>query len=110
MPTNLAPNLSNSAASPQWGRNRGGDFMADVSAAGGGPVYDARQITDLSRLANQIAEELRHIYVISYYPTNKLSNGGYRSIRVRVRSRADLAVRHRKGYNAGDMSKASRTE
>ena len=74
--------------------------MADIAAAGGGPVYDAERIDDLSRLANRIAEELRHVYVISYYPTNPLSNGGYRSVRVSCKGRDDIAVRHRRGYNA----------
>ncbi len=87
------------------GRGNGGDFMADLTAAGGGPVYDAEQIGDLSRLAHRIAEELRHVYVVSYYPTNALSNGGFRSIRVRVRNRDDIAVRHRRGYNAGEVNK-----
>ena len=87
------------------GHGNGGDFMADLTAAGGGPVYDAEQIGDLSRLAHRIAEELRHVYVVSYYPTNALSNGGFRSIRVRVRNRDDIAVRHRRGYNAGDVNK-----
>jgi len=74
--------------------------MADITAAGGGPVYDAERISDLSSVAHRIAEELRHVYVISYYPTNPLSNGGYRSVRVSVRNRDDIAVRHRRGYNA----------
>lgn len=110
---NITSNLNNAASpAPQWPRNRGGrgngDFMADITAAGGGPVYDAQQINDLSRLAFQIAEELRNTYTVSYYPKNNLSNGGYRSIRVRVRSRDDLAVRHRKGYDAGNVHKPSR--
>ena len=87
------------------GHGNGGDFMADLTAAGGGPVYDAEQISDLSRLAYRIAEELRHVYVVSYYPSNALSNGGFRSIRVRVKNRDDIAVRHRRGYNAGDVNK-----
>lgn len=87
------------------GHRGGGDFMADLTAAGGGPVYDAEQIGDLSRLAGRIADELRHVYVVSYYPTNALSNGGFRAIRVRVKNRDDIAVRHRKGYNAGDVTK-----
>ena len=74
--------------------------MADITAAGGGPVYDAEKISDLSRVASRIAEELRHVYVISYYPTNPLSTGGYRSVRVSVKGRDDIAVRHRRGYNA----------
>jgi hypothetical protein len=74
--------------------------MSDITAAGGGPVYDAERIGDMSRVASRIAEELRHVYVISYYPTNPLSRGGYRSVRVSVPGRSDIAVRHRKGYNA----------
>jgi hypothetical protein len=98
-----AGNSADPSASPQsWPRRNGGggDFMADITAAGGGPVYDAEKISDLSRVANRIAEELRHVYVISYYPTNPLSNGGYRSVRVSVKGRDDIAVRHRRGYNA----------
>ena len=74
--------------------------MADITAAGGGPVYDAERVGDLGRLAQQIADELRHVYVISYYPSNPLSNGGYRSVRVSIKGRDDIAVRHRRGYNA----------
>ena len=74
--------------------------MADITAAGGGPVYDAEKISDMSRVANRIAEELRHVYVVSYYPTNPVSNGGYRAVRVNVKGRDDIAVRHRRGYNA----------
>jgi VWFA-related protein len=88
-------------------RGERGDFMADVATAGGGPVYDAQNVGDFSRLANQIAEELRHIYAISYYPTNKLSNGGYREVRVRVKGNDNLAVRHRRGYSAGSASKTN---
>ena len=78
--------------------------MEDLATAGGGPVYDADNISDLSRLAARVAEELRHVYQISYYPTNALTNGGHRSIRVRVRGRDDIAVRHRRGYNARDVA------
>jgi len=77
--------------------------MADVAEAGGGPVYDAKTVRDMPRLARQIADELRHVYVASYYPTNSLSNGGYRSIRVQVKGRDDIAVRHRRGYDAADV-------
>jgi Mg-chelatase subunit ChlD len=104
-------NLANSAAAtPQWPRRngRGGDFMTDITAAGGGPVFDADSIGDMRGLANKIAEELRHVYQISYYPTNSLTNGGYRSIRIRVKNRDDIAVRHRKGYNARELNKGSK--
>ena len=83
--------------------------MADITAAGGGPVYDAQQIGDLSRIANRIAEELRHVYVVSYYPTNPVSNGGFRRIRVSFKGRDDIAVRHRPGYNAAPNRSAKPT-
>ena len=60
--------------------------MKDLAAAGGGTVYDAQRISDMSGVANKIAEELRHVYVVSYYPSNALSNGGYRKVRVSVKS------------------------
>jgi Ca-activated chloride channel family protein len=112
--SNLTPsgNSAVTSSSPQsWPRRRGGggDFMADITAAGGGPVYDAEKIGDLSRVAYRIAEELRHVYVISYYPTNPLSHGGYRSVRVSVKGRDDIAVRHRRGYNAGTNRNAKPT-
>ena len=93
------------------GRSWGGkDFMKDITEAGGGPVYDAERVSDMSGLASRIADELRHVYVISYYPKNALSNGGYRAIRIRVKSRDDIAVRHRRGYNAREVSSPSHTE
>jgi len=91
----------------RWGNK---DFMKDVTEAGGGPVFDAERVGDMSGLAARIADELRHVYVISYYPKNSLSNGGYRSIRIRVKNRDDIAVRHRRGYNAREVNTASHTE
>jgi VWFA-related protein len=103
---------NNVVASAQWPRNRrgGGDFMTDITTAGGGPVFDAERVSDLSGLARRIAEELRHVYVLSYYPTNPLSNGGYRNIRVKLKSRDDIAVRHRRGYAARESTDARRTD
>ena len=106
--SNSQPSANQTAtAATGQGPRRRGDFIADVATAGGGPVYDAQNVGDFSRLANQIAEELRNIYMISYYPKNKLSTGGYRAVRVRVKGNDNLAVRHRKGYNAGSVSRVN---
>lgn len=91
-------------AQRRQGRRYNRDFMQDITEAGGGPVFDAERINDLSRLTSRIAEELRHVYVVSYYPTNSLSNGGYRAIRIRIRDQDNIAVRHRRGYNARDYN------
>ncbi len=98
------PNAAAGTSAGQFPRQgRGGDFMTDVANAGGGAVYDAKQIGDMRGLANKIAEELRHVYMLSYYPSNALANGGFRSIRIRVKGRDDIAVRHRRGYNAREV-------
>jgi len=100
---NALPNSgspSGATGNGQWSRRMGRDFMADIATAGGGPVYDAQTVGDMRGLASRIAEELRHVYVLSYYPTNALSNGGYRSIRIQVKNRSDIAIRHRRGYSA----------
>ena len=105
--------LSNNAG--QWGqpgqrgqqgpyghhrRDQWRDFMKDVTEAGGGPVYDAKSIGDLAKLAPKVADELRHVYMVGYYPTKPLSDGGYRTIDVKIKGHDDLSVRHRQGYNA----------
>ena len=105
----LLPDMGGSPPAGQWPRGgRNGDFMADVANAGGGAVYDATHVGDMRDLAYKIAEELRHVYMLSYYPSNPLSNGGFRAIRIRVKGRDDIAVRHRKGYNAHDVARGSK--
>src|SRR5262249_42257361 len=47
---NIDPMYATGSPVPTPRRNQG-DFMADIAAAGGGPVYDAAQIGDLGRLA-----------------------------------------------------------
>jgi len=74
--------------------------MKDITEAGGGPLFDAKTNGDLRKLASQIADEPRNVYVIGYYPIKSLSEGGYRSVTVKVKGRDDLAVRHRRGYDA----------
>jgi Ca-activated chloride channel family protein len=80
------------------------DFMKDVTDAGGGPVYNAKAMDDLAKLAPKIADELRHVYTIGYYPSKPLSDGGYRNIDLKVKGHDDLSVRHRQGYDPGKAS------
>jgi hypothetical protein len=104
MPRQLTGNSAAASTAQRQRRRYNRDFMEDIAEAGGGPVFDAQQISDLRNLTSRIAEELRHVYVVSYYPTNSLSNGGYRAIRIRIQNQDNIAVRHRRGYNARDYS------
>ncbi|HQR37772.1 MAG TPA: VWA domain-containing protein [Blastocatellia bacterium] len=79
------------------GRSR---FMETVTSNTGGTLFYADQVDNVRSLLAIIAEELRHVYVVGYSPSNSLHNGGYRRITVQVPSRPDLAIRHRLGYQA----------
>ncbi len=91
----------------QWQQPRAGrrndPFMETVTSNTGGTIYSATAVSDIRTLFGKLAEELRHVYVIGYAPSNSLSNGGYRAIRVCVPSKPDLAVRHRLGYQAASQ-------
>lgn len=52
-----------------------------------------------------IAEELRHQYALSYYPTNAKKDGAYRRVKVRV-EKPGMIVRAREGYRAAAQMQA----
>jgi Ca-activated chloride channel family protein len=71
-------------------------MLADMS---GGVVERADRLGDLKAALGRIAEELRHQYLLGYYPTNKQKDERARKITVRV-SRPDVTVRARPAYRA----------
>lgn len=79
----------------------GAQYMQDLADRSGARLYDADSLMNLDRAFNQVAEELRHQYSLSYYPSNAARDGSYRRIRVRV-ARPNLVVRTRDGYRAED--------
>jgi VWFA-related protein len=68
--------------------------LADMS---GGVVERADRLVDLRGALGRIAEELRHQYLLGYYPTNKQKDDKSRKITVRV-TRQGVAVRARPAY------------
>ena len=81
----------------QMGRD---PFMEKITNNTGGTLFYADAVADVRGLFAIIAEELRHVYVIGYSPSNSLTKGGYRRISVQVPRRPEAAVRHRLGYEA----------
>lgn len=81
----------------------GAQYMQDLADRSGARLYDADSLINLDRAFNQVAEELRHQYSLSYYPSNAARDGSYRRIRVRV-ARPNLVVRTRDGYRAEDAT------
>lgn len=66
----------------------------------GGQVFFPFKASDLAQSFENIANELRHQYIIVYRPEPLKADGQYHTIDIRVKGRKDLTVRARHGYYA----------
>jgi VWFA-related protein len=119
----LAGRLSPNWRSPQWlssqwpgrapssggGTNedyrRAARYLQDLADRSGGRLYDANTLYNISQAFSNIAEELRHQYSLSYYPTNSKKDGAYRRVKVHVKE-SGMIVRAREGYRAASETQA----
>jgi len=86
---------------------RGAEYLRSLAERSGARLYHAESLQNVEQSFAMIAEELRHQYALSYYPTNAAHDGSYRHIRVKV-NRLNLAIRTRDGYRAaGDKANSS---
>ena len=72
--------------------------MEQISGQTGGAVYIPKTTIELEDAFQQIAADLAHQYVLSYYPGEERRDGRFHYIDLRVKSRKDLRVRARRGY------------
>jgi len=77
--------------------NRARDRMQRLADTTGGRLFGAKSIRDLDTVYEQVAEELRSVYTLGYYPSNQEFDGAWRRIRVNVRG-VEARVRTRPGY------------
>jgi VWFA-related protein len=74
-------------------------YLKELADRSGGQVYRADTVGVLPQAFAAIAAELRTQYLLGYYPTNRVHDGGYRKIQVKT-SRKDISIRARLGYRA----------
>src|SRR5262249_13806006 len=79
---------------------RAAQYLRDLADRSGARLYRADTTGNLKKAFAQIAEELRHQYSLSYYPTNTTRDGSYRRIRVRV-EQPNLVARARRLSRGG---------
>ena len=79
-------------------------LLSEIATQTGGRAFAAAVSGDMPSVATRIAVELRNQYVLGYYPKNKLRDGKYRNVEVRVASPpglgSPLKVHWRLGYYA----------
>jgi Ca-activated chloride channel homolog len=66
----------------------------------GGQVFFPFKVSDLNQSFENIANELRHQYIVVYRPEPLKADGQYHTLDIRVKGRKDLVVRARHGYYA----------
>jgi VWFA-related protein len=69
----------------------------------GGSAYFPFKVEDMAQNFENIANELRHQYNISYRPEPLATDGLFHPVQLRVKGRKDLVVRVRNGYYAQKM-------
>lgn len=72
--------------------------MEQISGQTGGAVYMPKTNDELREAFLQIAADLAHQYVLSYYPGDERRDGRFHNIDLKVRSRKDVRIRARRGY------------
>ncbi len=84
-------------------------FLRDIATISGGTHNPFTDVGTARTIFRNIAEELRHVYVLGYYPTRGLDQPGYRRVRVRV-NLPEARVRARPGYVVTEqMAQRNRT-
>ncbi|PYT58219.1 MAG: VWA domain-containing protein [Acidobacteria bacterium] len=75
------------------------DVAKKMAEETGGRVIDVGSMKHLQEAFEQISEELRDQYTLSYYPTNAARDGKFRKIKVETTDK-ELKVLARRGYYA----------
>lgn len=77
----------------------GGAVANKMAGDTGGRVIAVRSEKSLEKAFDELAEELRSQYVLSYYPSNEKKDGTFRKIKVET-TKDDLKALARRGYYA----------
>ncbi len=95
---------------PGGGRRGGGGgqpqvdgkkIMAEIATRTGGRPFEAKKVDDLAGIYNQIAEELRSQYLLTYSPDPFDADGSFHKVALTAK-KGDLTVVTREGYYAPD--------
>jgi len=79
--------------------------LDSVTRESGGLSFYPRELTEVDRITQQVAHEIRNQYTIAYSPTIQALDGSFRQIRVTVNAAGHPSVRTRTGYYATPDSK-----
>jgi VWFA-related protein len=76
----------------------------------GGMVFYPKDVSEVERIAHEVAHDIRNQYTITYSPTNQTLDGSFRTIKVLVKAPGNPVARTRLGYYATKEQKSSRPD
>ena len=82
------------------GSKDGDDMLERLAEQTGGEAFFPHSSDLLQEAFNQVNEELRSRYSVTYVPINRTMDGKFRKIKVNVRGPKGMRVRHKAGYFA----------
>ena len=76
------------------------EVLSELAAQTGGQAYFPKSLKDVDGIAQEVAQDIRTQYTISYRSTKPPSLGGYRTVHVEAKEKGyrGLQVRTRTGY------------
>lgn len=80
--------------------NKARRALKELTTATGGEAFFPKEVSEVDRIAHQVARDIRSQYIIQYTPSNPAMDGTYRQIKVAVNAPGRPMVRTRTGYYA----------
>ena len=71
-----------------------------LGEATGGEVFFPKDVTEVDKIAHQVARDIRNQYTIEYSPSNTAMDGTFRQIKITVKAPGNPTVRTRSGFYA----------
>jgi len=88
------------AADRKMHLTEGDEILKNLAEETGGRAFFPYHIDDLNQSFQDIGDELRNQYTITYSPTNFVANGKYHRIKIEIPGQKGYQVRARRGYFA----------
>jgi VWFA-related protein len=66
----------------------------------GGQVFYPKDVSEVEKIAHQVAHDIRNQYTIAYTPSNQALDGSYRQIKIVAKGPGNPVARTRSGYYA----------
>jgi len=74
--------------------------LKSLAEATGGAVFFPKELSEVDKIAHQVAHDIRNQYTIGYSPSNTAMDGTFRQIKIAVKAPGNPTVRSRSGYYA----------